>query len=134
MKDVIIVETEFITIKYLADHETIYHVVHKPVSGQPFRDALTAGADYLKANGITKWLSDDRKNGEFTQEDLEWGTTNWNQPMIDAGWKYWANVIPTELHAAGSLQPAINDLHERGLRMNVFVSVEQALEWLDNLE
>ena len=105
MERIIITGNEFISIEYLPQEHIIYHVIHKPVSGQPLRDALTIGADFLQENNVTKWLSDDRKNGELTKEDLEWGYHNWNQRMIDAGWKYWANVIPEDLYAADSLRP-----------------------------
>ena len=133
MEPIIIVSNDRITVEYLPDHKTIYHTVHKPIHGEALREVMYAGADYLEQNGVTKWLSDDRKNGAIPEEDAAWGK-EWNQHMIDCGWKYWANVIPAELHAAGSLQPAIEDLYARGLRMNVFTSVEQALEWLDKME
>ncbi len=83
---------------------------------------------------MTKWLSDDRKNGPLPQADVEWGSNDWNQRMIDVGWKYWVMVVPTELHAADALSPVIADLYERGLRMRVFTNVESALEWLDSVD
>ena len=65
---------------------------------------------------------------------MQWAYNDWNPRMIAAGWQYWANVIPVELEAAGTLGPLIEDLHGRGLRMNVFTSVDVAMDWLVSLD
>ncbi|GAB4508300.1 MAG: hypothetical protein OHK0046_00300 [Anaerolineae bacterium] len=129
-----IVENEYITLVYLPEKGVIYHTIHQPVEGQPLRDALLKGTAFLREHGVTKWLSDDRKNGPLSPEDAAWGIENWNQQTIEAGWKYWANVVPKEVEAAGSLTPTMNSLYEMGLRMMVFSSLEEAFEWLDSLE
>jgi hypothetical protein len=36
------------------------------------RDALLTGLDTLQKYGAHKWLSDDRKNGPFSEEDQAW--------------------------------------------------------------
>lgn len=132
MSSIIIHESDGITVEYLSDKGIIKHTIHKPISGQPFRDALLAGAKALRENGATKWLSDDRRNGPLTAEDIEWSVNEWQAPTIGAGWKYWAVVVPEELVAAGSLTSTINSLFEKGLRMMVFSKLEAAQAWLDS--
>jgi hypothetical protein len=132
MLPISIVANDYITIEYLPDKHLIYHLIHRPVSGQIFRDSLTAGTNALKQYSVCKWLSDDRKNGVIPKEDFEWGQ-QWSVDTIDANWKYWANVVPLEIAAAGSLIPAIEDLHGLGLRMMVFTDPEDALNWLYSL-
>ena len=134
MSRVTVVDNEYITVEYVPDKKMVYHTIHKPVGGQLFRDALIAGTEALKQNGACKWLSDDRKNGPLTPEDVEWGFNNWNRPTIAAGWKYWALVVPPEVVAAGSLIPTMQALFDLGLRMMVFSELEEASEWLDGLE
>jgi hypothetical protein len=133
MAEVVIVDNEFITVRYLDDKRIIYHTVHKPIAGQPLRDALVAGTEAMKTYGACKWLSDDRLNGPLTQEDIEWGFNNWNLPTIKAGWKFWALVVPTELIAAGSLTFTINSLYDLGLRVMAFDNLEEAMAWLDKM-
>jgi hypothetical protein len=133
MAEVVIVDNEFITVRYLDDKRIIYHTVRKLISGQPLRDALVAGTKAMKTYGACKWLSDDRLNGPLTEEDVEWGFNNWNLPTIKAGWKYWAIVVPTELIAAGSLTFTINSLFDLGLRVMAFNNVEEAMDWLDGM-
>jgi hypothetical protein len=133
MSKIVIVDNENITVEYLPDKKIIHHTIHQPFGGEPFRDALNAGTDFLKEHGVTKWLSDDRKNGPLAPEDAEWGANVWSPRTIEAGWKYWAMVVPTDVISAGSLVPSINRLYEEGLRIMVFDNVEAALEWLEGL-
>lgn len=99
-----------------------------------FKDALNTGTDALAHYGVCKWLSDDRKNGPLSPEMVDWAFNEWNARAIQAGWKYWANVVPENIAAAGTLTPVINALHEYGLRMMVFTTVEDAVDWLDTVE
>jgi len=128
------VDNEYITVEYVPEKKMVHHIIHQPVGGQIFRDALNAGTETLRQNGACKWLSDDRKNGPLSREDAEWGFNDWNRRTIEVGWKYWALVVPPEVAAAGSLIPTMEALFELGLRMMVFTDVEAAEEWLDGLE
>jgi hypothetical protein len=134
MSEVIIIDNEYITVKYLEDKKIIYHTVRKPIPDQFLKDAVNAGTDALIEYGACKWLSDDRKNGPVSREIAEWGRKEWNPRSIAGGWKYWANVVPVEVAAAGALTPVIEDLFNLGLRMMVFSDLESALEWLDKME
>jgi hypothetical protein len=137
MSRIMIVVNEYITVEYISDKKLIYHTVHKPMGidqAQLLRDSLNAGTDALRDYKVSKWLSDDRKNGPLPAEVIQWGFSDWNPRTIKAGWKYWANVVPSELAAAGTLMPVIDDLHKLGLRMRVFTTVEDALKWLEEME
>ena len=135
MSPIIIVDNEFVTLQYLPDKRTIYHTIHKPISEDDVLKAfLSAGTEALKKHGACKWLSDDRKNGPLSPSILEWSAKNWQPPTIAAGWKYWANVVPNELAAAGTLTPVIENLHKMGLRMMVFTDLDKSFQWLDKME
>ena len=134
MPDVIIIENEYITIKYLPERKMIYHTVHQPISGQVLRDSLMTGFDALQQYGISKWLSDDRNNGPMSDEDRDWGNEHINRRSMEAGWKYWALVVPQEVVAAGSMTPTMEAMHQLGLRMMVFADLESAFEWLDKFD
>lgn len=132
---IVLIDNEYITVQYLPDKKTIYHLIHKPVGGQILRDALNAGTEALRKYGASKWLSDDRKNvGGLSEEDREWGNNDWNRRTIEAGWKYWALIVPQEIVAAGSMTPTIDFLYELGLRMMVFSNYEAAWAWLDKMK
>ena len=133
MSRITLVENDYITLEYLTDKKVIYHTIHKPIGSPELRSALNIGTEALKKYGACKWLSDDRKNGPLAREDAEWGFVDWNPRTIKAGWKYWANVVPTDVVSAGTLTPVIESLYGMGLRMMVFDNLEEAMEWLDSL-
>lgn len=133
MANVILAENEYITVQYVPEKGMIHHTIHQPYGGAPFREALNKGTTALKEYGICKWLSDDRKNGPLSEEDIEWGFNDWNKRTIEAGWKYWALVVPTDVMSAGSLMPTIQALFDLGLRAMVFDNLEAAQEWLDSM-
>jgi hypothetical protein len=133
MSGIVIVSNDYITLEYRPAEQLIYHTVHQPIGheqAQMLMDTLNAGTDALRQYGVSKWLSDDRKNGPLPPEVIEWGNRDWDPRTIAAGWKYWANVVPHELAAAGTLMPVIESLYTLGLRMQVFTTVEDALQWL----
>lgn len=134
MSPITLVENEFVTLQYLSGQKMLYHSVHTPVDEDVFKSALNAGVDILGKNKIEKWLSDDRKNGPFSQAFSEWAIQDWIPRAIAAGWRYWANVVPEDLKAAGTLMPFIEVLQEQGLRMRVFANTETAMEWLENVD
>jgi hypothetical protein len=133
MSTIVIVNNEYITLEYRPDEKLIYHTIHQPMGSaqaQLLVETLNAGTDALAKYGASKWLSDDRLNGPLPPEVVKWGFADWNSRTIEAGWKYWANIVPTQLIAAGALMPVIEDLHKRGLKMQVFTNVEEGLKWL----
>ncbi len=134
MLPVTITDNEYITVQYLPDKKIIYHTIHKPIDGQPLKDALNAGTAALARYKACKWLSDDRLNGPLSQEVLDWGLQDWDPRTSAAGWKYWAEVVPQQLASAGTMLPLIEILYGMGLRMMVFTDLEKAFQWLDSLE
>ena len=89
----------------MTDNKIVHHTIHAPVGGQTLRDALESGTAALAKYGACKWLSDDRKNGPLPEEEREWGFVDWNRRTMDAGWKYWALVVPQAVADAGTLSP-----------------------------
>ncbi len=134
MQHIPLVDNENITVVYLPEKKIIYHTIHKPTGGTLLRDAVNAGTKALKQYGACKWLSDDRKNGPIPTEDINWGFEDWNRRTIEAGWKYWALVVPADMIAAGSLTNMMIDLSSHNLRMMVFKDLEEAFGWLDQME
>ena len=131
-----ILENEFISILYYPEQKIIAHTVHQPISNMQLMEAMKVASNFLVENNVSKWLSDDRKNGpienDIAEADMDY--KEYNQRMIDAGWRYWANVIPTSLEAAYTLTPVMEEMHDMGLQMNVFTSYDEAFDWLCTVE
>ncbi|MBL8161204.1 MAG: hypothetical protein JNJ61_04405 [Anaerolineae bacterium] len=125
-----VVENEYVTLRHIQDKNYLYHTVHKPVDEAAFKASLDKGVALMGQHRIQKWLSDDRLNGPLSQDFSAWAIEDWIPRAIKAGWKYWANVVPVEIEAAGTLTPFMDVLHSMGLRMMVFSKLEDAQDWL----
>lgn len=123
-------ESEWGIVRYNSADGYIYHTFHKPISGASFREMLNAGLDALAEKGATKWLSDDRLNAEFAPEDVEFALADWGPRAAEAGWQYWALVVPEDVAGRASMTDIIRAFHELGVRVAVFTTVQDAHAWL----
>ncbi len=134
MKTNILLDNDVVTLVYYPEYGIVHHTFHRSISGEALHEVLQLGLKTFLENGCHKWLSDDRGNaGGLSAEDFQWGEINWMQPMISAGWKYWALVVPNEVSAREDMIPIIELFYERGVRIMVFTDVQRALDWLKGL-
>ena len=130
MEKEIVIDNEFITVWYYPETKIIHHQFHKFAHGQTFRDALAAGAESLKKNGAQRWLSDDRKNTVVNDEDLQWTSTVWRPLVTNAGWKYWAIVLPEKAVGKMNMNRIIEDYADTGVTVQLFSDPDDGLKWL----
>jgi hypothetical protein len=108
----------------------VHHQMRGPVLGRVFREALTAGVAAMKAHRCSRWLSDDRVNGALLPDDLKWAEEVWLAQAIDAGWKYWALVMPTAWIGQVNIQRHMKLYVDRGIRVSAFADPSDAMAWL----
>lgn len=125
-----IVDHEWATVRYHPDDKYISHTFHQPISGQIFRETMNAGLDALALNQAQKWLSDDRKNAEFTPEDIDFALNDWGPRAAKAGWKYWALVVPESVAGRSNMTAIVEFFFSLGVRVMVFSDLEKARAWL----
>ena len=130
----VLVDNKYTTSTYLPGRKVVYHTIHRPVGGQISRDALNRGTETLRKHKACKWLSGERNNGPLSAGDMDWGFNDWNRRTVEAGWKYWAVVVPEEIAAACSLAKTIMDLSNLSLRMMVLTDLKEAFKWLERME
>ncbi len=129
----VIVDTEYATLWYYAKHKIVRHEFHKFIHGQEFRNVLEKGVDLLKQHGAKKWLSDDRKNSALPTEDLVWSTQEWFPQAFDAGWRYWAIIMPDKVAGQMNMNRILKQNIERGLVIQVFEDTDEAMRWLESV-
>ncbi len=134
MSEITIIHNEYATLLYHPDTKIVHHTFHKPIGGDKFRDVLNMGAKTLQEHQAAKWLSDDRENTALSPEDTEWSKTNWFPRSINAGWKYWALVVPQDNLARMNLKEFVDSYYEQGLRIMVFSEPQEAMEWLVSVD
>lgn len=126
----VIVENEWGVVRFEPTDKYVYHTFYQPISGEFFRELLNTALDCLIEKGAEKWLSDDRKNAEFTPEDIEFALADWGPRAAAAGWKLWALVVPQDIAGRASMTAIVSAFFELGVRVMVFTNVEEAREWL----
>lgn len=133
MSKITIIDNEFITMWYYPVEKIVHHQFHKKtIYGQVFRDALNTGIKIQKENNACKWLSDDRTNVVFAQDDMNWGTMEWTPNALEHGWKYWAIVKPLDSVGKMMSEQIAYGHKKLGLTVEYFKDVEKAFEWLCN--
>jgi hypothetical protein len=131
MSDITVIDNEYATLVYHSDAKIVHHTFHKPISGEKFREVLNTGLELFKQHRAGKWLSDDRGNSVLSEEDGTWGMTNWFPRVFEAGWKFWALVVPDDIQARLNLKQFIDTYFERGLRIMIFTDPDEAMKWLE---
>ena len=131
MTELVILENEFVTLKYHRDTKIVHHEFHQYIRGEPFQECMIKGLEIMKANSAIKWLSDDRENLAIPKEEREWMNDVWSVQALKAGWKYWAIVVPSKAVGKMSMSRIIQDpkLKEQ-LTIKSFDDPGAAYEWL----
>ena len=128
----IVLENESATIRYEPKLGYIYHTFHKAQTGAPFRNIMNAALDYLIEHKGSKWLSDDRLNAAFNQEDVVYAVTDWGPRAAKGGWKFWALVVPADIAGRASMQDIVETFYDMGVRVSIFSDLDKAREWIES--
>lgn len=131
MPPIVLVDNPFVTLWYHGDTKIIHHQIHQFIYGAVFREFLMVGADALKKNRATKWLSDDRDNTVLSHEDADWGRDNWIVPTVKAGWKHWAVVRPRKVLGQMSMDRGAKEMAALGVNIRFFDDPVEAMQWLE---
>lgn len=127
-----LINNEYAYLWYYPEFKIVYHRMNKFTSGKDLRHILSAGLVKFQEEGCSKWLSDDRENIVITEEDGIWVASNWTEQMMEAGWKYWALLIPSTAIAKISYKKAIDLYSSLGISVQLFDQPNDALNWLIN--
>ena len=128
-----IIDNESFSLWYYPDEKIIHHKFRSYVYGKTLRDSLTEGLKLMKDEGAEKWLSDDRENPTLSNEDIEWGRNVWGNAAKDAGWKYWAIILPDSILGKSNMAQSLKDVQNKGIVIKVFNKPEDAISWLKKL-
>ena len=125
-------DNEFISVYYYPDKKIIHHEFHKRASGQTLHDAFTAGADLMERTRCEKWLSDDRKNSLYAEEDRNWSANHFRPRVIKAGMKHWAVLLPDKALGQLNMKEVIKTYADKGVTIQIFQDAIKAMKWLES--
>ncbi len=128
-----IVENEKITLVFHEADGIVQHTIHQPIEGDDFRSVLIRGSEIFEEYKATKWLSDDRANGPFNEEDTDWSVNVWSKKVVAAGWKHWALVLPEDVIGKLTLQGIVDFYADMGVTVQIFSDPAEAMTWLKSV-
>ena len=128
-----ILDTDYATLWYYPEEKIVHHAFHRFIYGQKFRDVLEKGMEIFKKHEAQKWLSDDRKNSALPADDTKWAMEDWFPKVFEAGWKYWAIVMPDKAVGQMNMNRFISMYAEKGLTIELFEDLDEALDWLKSV-
>ncbi|NDJ63169.1 MAG: hypothetical protein GYB67_18765 [Chloroflexi bacterium] len=124
------INSEFATLVYNDEHQFVHHTFHKDIEGDDFRNVLLTGVEFLRTKNAQKWLSDDRNINRMSDEDTQWSIDVWSPTAIQAGWKFWALVVPETMAGQLAMIDFVQTYSHYGVLVRVFTELEPAREWL----
>ena len=131
MSPMTIIDNEYASLWFHPTNKIVHHQFHQFVHGAHFRQILERGAEVFEQNGSQKWLSDDRDNSALLQEDSQWAIDVWQPRVMNAGWKYWALVMPKKVVGKMNMKQFVEMYRDQGITVEVFEEADQALQWLE---
>ena len=126
----IVLDNKLVTIWYYPTVKIIHHQFHHYTFGEPFREILMTALEAFEKHRCIKWLSDDRKFGALLPEDKAWGDAVWRPRVLEAGWKYWAMVLPGKVTGQMNIQKMVEEYAAMGVITKVHSDPEEAMKWL----
>ena len=130
MEREVLIDNEYVSLYYHPDEKIVHHVIHKFVSGEPFRELFRTGSAILKEHGARKWLSEDQHFSVMTPDDAEWLVRVWSPEVRANGWKYWAVVMPVKAASQMNTRDFVARSNEIGVKSQMFDDTASAFTWL----
>ncbi|MBN2343834.1 MAG: hypothetical protein JXX29_13510 [Deltaproteobacteria bacterium] len=125
-----ILDNEYATIWCYPEEKILHHQLHQYFFGDTFREILTISQEAFEKYHCVKWLSDDRHFGAILPDDKAWGDTVWRPRMLDAGWKFWAMVLPDKVTGKLNIQKMVHEYEELGVAASFHTDPDAAMVWL----
>jgi hypothetical protein len=121
---------DYATLTYDDESQIIYLKLYNECDSAGLRAVLDYGIKLFKETGAHKWLSDNRDMDAVSDEDTNWINNDWLPRAVEAGWQYWALVVPADIEARTNLNEFVTEFYDKGVRVMVFSKVDEADAWL----
>jgi len=129
-----LVDNEFVSLWFYPLPRILHHKIYKFLPALAFQELLNTGARHLQKYKATKWLGDNRENPVVSKENHEWARAVWTPRALDAGFKYWATVMPTQAIGRLQLRMFIQEYEDLGVTVQAFDEVDEAFRWLQTVD
>jgi hypothetical protein len=129
-----VIENEHVVLYYHTDSKIVHHIYQPTIHGEFIREQLNQGVNLLKEHEANKWLSDNSRFNDLSPEDSEWINSVWLPNAIEAGWQFWALVVPEEDAARMNMVQFVTNFANMGVQTRIFTDPDAAMAWLVSVE
>ena len=129
-----VINNKYVTLYFHHDKQIVHHIYHPGIGGEYLKEALLRGVDLLQEHGAFKWLSNNSDIDPHTDEETEWINSVWLPKAIQAGWKYWALVVPESTAGRMNMNEFVTSFYNKGVRVMVFTNADKAMQWLIEID
>lgn len=134
MATITVMSNEYFDLLFHEDMKLVHHIYKPAMSSGQLKELLSAGTDLMEKYGATKWLSDNRQLANaFSDEVAQWVNDVWLPRTIQAGWKYWAMVVPDSVIGRADHIKYVESFYNTGIWVTVYTDVEPAMKWISGL-
>ncbi len=125
-----IIEKPRMSLFYHPVEKIVHHEMHQYPGFELLQEVLLRGLELLREHGAYKWLSDDRRGGALPKSHHEWGDKVWSPQACEAGWQYWALVLPKDVLHTANMHKLVQLYTSRGVTAEIFSDPDEAFAWL----
>lgn len=133
----VLFEHPLINVWFHERRRSVHHRINRPILAEELpviQAAFNSGTDIFRKYRATKWLSDDRYQLVMPAEVQAWCQTVWFPATRNAGWKYWAIVMPESAVARLFVARLLPEMATQGIDARTFPDVPGAFAWLDKVD
>ncbi len=128
-----ILDNEFVTLVYEDENALLFDVYKANIAFETIQASLNAGLQKMNETHANRWLTDTRAIGGFSEAGAQWVLTDWAPRALEAGWKYWALVVPEAMEGRVAMVQFVNAFAQVGIRVRVFIDINKARQWVVNI-
>jgi|GEM_PF-1294996 hypothetical protein len=122
----------YVTVGFDKTTQAVCVMHHVPQTSSEFRLTILKGIEcfkqHMREGDSLSWLSDTRKQGALSQEDILWCSELLKKECIKL--QKMALVMPQSLFGTLTMEQFVNQNNQKGIANRVFASVNQAKGWL----
>jgi hypothetical protein len=122
-------DSEFATVTYEDDIDTVVARMHDFEEGEPFREYMDSIIDAIADQRTDRIIADTSEMGTLTQDDQAWSVQDWAPRAEEAGLDHMALVMPESVVAEMSVE-SIVEMASDTINRELFDNLEDARTWV----
>ena len=129
-KEGVYVDNPWLHMWWDSEHECLRSQWKAFANSAEFRAGLMKALDAIRERHAVRYVSDTRKIKVIVHEDQKWANETWVPLAAAAGLKRCGMVTADAGLGKITVEEVIAQVHDRGLLMHRFASVDAAMKWV----